>query len=452
MIRSHFGSSRHLGSNAHSRASSRGPPAVDELLLCSPVATPPMPAMDVTGAACAASDVFVCDASVGKEFASANSSDDEGDMPKDDSPATKKPKNDGAHSDAAGLAASGSSVPAPDPAAVAAPPAPMTLDSLATMMFNLMHKMDVIDAKMDTKMGVIDAKMDTKMDAIDAKVDKLDSKLFSPVELLDSRFEVFKDEVNARFEALQLGPAAAAHASTPIHAGSGLPKASWSKSAGGASSRGPPAPSPARTTTAGSPSASSPSADEAGRKIIAIGFPRTLPRPALIGWWETVRLRLPLDIQCKGTFQGGTGKAFSVVFPCRDDARAFTTHISTNQTLFNWTSPRKDEQPFPINFKTERTIEEKDRGRALSGAWLLLSPLIKDSKAFDKDQMKFVTDPRRGTIAVATGLDMWTLVQLRANNDSFSITTDPKSFAFFGIDEKVAEAVRTSVAAPRASQ
>jgi hypothetical protein len=307
------------------------------------------------------------------------------------------------------------------------------------MMFTMMQKFDTMDTKMD------------QVTLLDAKMNKLDSKLSSSVELLDSRFEVFKDEVNARFEALQLGPSAAAPASTPILAGSGLPKASWSKSAGGASSGGPPAPTPARTTTAGSPSASSPSADEAGRKIIAIGFPRTLPRPALLGWWEAVRSQLPHDIQSKGTFQGGTGKAFSVVFPCRDDARAFTTSISTNQTLFHWTSPRKDEQPFPINFKTERTIEEKDRGRALSGAWLLLSPLIKDSKAFVKGQMKFVTDPRRGTIAVATGLDMWLLVQLKANNDTFSITTIDESFAFFGIDDKVAEAVRTSVAASRAS-
>ena len=34
---------RHLGSNAQSRASSHGPPAVGELLLCSPFATPPLP-------------------------------------------------------------------------------------------------------------------------------------------------------------------------------------------------------------------------------------------------------------------------------------------------------------------------------------------------------------------------------------------------------------------------
>jgi hypothetical protein len=163
------------------------------------------------------------------------------------------------------------------------------------------------------------------------------------------------------------------------------------------------------------------------------------------------RLQLPLDIQSKGTFQGGTGKAFSVVFPSRADARAFTSAISSGNVLFLWTSPRKDEKPYPINFKTERTVEEKDRGRALSGAWLLLSPLIRDSANFSSDSMKFITDPRRGSISVATGMDMWDLVLLKSDAGTFSITTDDVNLKYFGVPPDVAEAVRTSLAAAPAA-
>jgi hypothetical protein len=119
--------------------------------------------------------------------------------------------------------------------------------------------------------------------------------------------------------------------------------------------------------------------------------------------------------------------------------------------LFLWTSPRKDEKPYPINFKTERTVEEKDRGRALSGAWVLLSPLIRDSGNFSSDSMKFITDPRRGSISVATGMDMWDLVLLKSDAGTFSITTDDVNLKYFGVPPDVAEAVRTSLAAAPAA-
>ena len=67
--------------------------------------------------------------------------------------------------------------------------------------------------------------------------------------------------------------------------------------------------------------------------------------------------------------------------------------------------------------------------------------------------MKFITDPRRGTIAVSTGADMWELVHLKAvDGGTFAITTDDSSFNFFGIPLSVAESVRTSIAAAPAAQ
>ena len=326
-----------------------------------------------------------------------------------------------------------SSPPSSVPAAAPVEPAPPGIFEVMQML----HSMNQDQVAMRLSFE----RFHDRFEVQERSIAKLDRAIVSAVDGLDTRLETFKREVDARFAKLVISPTPAAAPKTP-------PGAS---SSGGASSGGPPASSTTRSSTAGSPLASSPSAVEADRKLIALGFPRTLPRPALLGWWEVVRLQLPLDVQSKATFQGGTGKSFSVVFPCRADARAFTSFISINKILFHWTSPR-GEAPFPVSFKAERSVEEKNRGRALAEAWKILSPLINDSAAFDKGQMKFTTDPRRGTIAVATGLDMWDLVQLKFNNDTYSITTDDASFAFFGIAPEVAEAVRTSVATPRASQ
>jgi hypothetical protein len=335
----------------------------------------------------------------------------------------------GASSTPSGTVSPPSSAPAAAPVEAAPPGISEVLLLLHTMNQNLSNQ------------GQQLARFNDRFEAQDRLMANIDRTIVSAVDNIDSRLEKFKLEVDARFAKLAISPQPAA-----------VPReAPWTKSSGGASSGGPPAHSPARSAAAGSPAASSSAAAEFGRKVIAIGFPRTLPKPALQGWWEDARLQLPLDIQSKGTFQGGTGKAFSVVFPSRADARSFTSAISSGKVNFLWTSPRKDEKPYPINFKTERTVEEKDRGRALSGAWQLLSPLIHDSANFDPDKMKFTTDPRRGAISVATGLDMWDLVQLKSTAGTYSITTNDESFSFFGIPPEVADAVRTSLAAPRAA-
>ena len=391
-----------------------------------------------------------------EEFTSSHEDNEDTPVVKDDfhGPDFKKSKTEGAPSDSREGATEGSAdasahgAPAPaaagagSAAAADAPVFPVlsqfdlftaiaNLTSMVTGIHVEMKAHNQLFSHLDSKITQIEANLDTKMDA---------------------KFEAFKTEVNLRMENLSLASSSAAPAATTSTQGSGLAKPPWRNSTGGASSGGPSATTPLRSTAAGSATETSAPTDEVGRKVIAIGFPRTLPRPALLGWWEEQRLRLPLDIQSKGTFQGGTGKAFSVTFPTRADARSFTSTISAGKFEFLWDSPRAEEKPYIINFKTERTVEEKDRGRALSGAWRILDPLIRDSAKFDSSSMKFTTDPRRGSIAVATGKDMWDLVLLKTVDGVLTITTDDTNLKYFGISPEVADSIRTTIAAPPAGQ
>jgi hypothetical protein len=287
------------------------------------------------------------------------------------------------------------------------------------------------------------ANLTMAMNATHARFDLTETKISS----LDRKVEQLQIETNARFAALA--------AAAPVAPAPGGPPRAWvkvgSNYAPAAAAPIAPvvhaaAPAAAAVAAGGRAPATSSTTPEFGRKVIVLGFPRLLPRPALVAWWETARIQISHDIQIKGTFQGGAGKTFTVVFPTRSDARAFTTHISTNQTKFQWTSPRPGEGDFAINFRTERTVLEQERGQALSGAWKLLSKLVRESTAFTVG-MKFTTDTRRGFIAVTTdgGTDMFVLLNLKATGGSYSITTVDESFAHFGLTLDLAEAVRASV-------
>jgi hypothetical protein len=112
-----------------------------------------------------------------------------------------------------------------------------------------------------------------------------------------------------------------------------------------------------------------------------------------------------------------------------------------------WSSPREGEEDAPISFRVERTIAERDRGRALSKSWALLAPVVKDSRGW-RPGMKLITDAARGTIAIATGLDMWELVELRPVGDEFSVRTFDANLLHFGVGPATAESIRASLAKP----
>ena len=130
----------------------------------------------------------------------------------------------------------------------------------------------------------------------------------------------------------------------------------------------------------------------------------------------------------------------------------FTASFNTNAPASpcTWASSREGEGSSKITFRPERTIAERDRGRALSKSWSLLSPLVGLSTNWKTGCMKLMTDTKRGTINIVTGVDMWELVSLKATVDGFSVLAHDPNLAHFGIGAAVVEAIRSSTAAASA--
>jgi hypothetical protein len=322
--------------------------------------------------------------------------------------------------------ASSSAVAAPPPAAPVIPgPGPSMSDLLQAI-------------------GAMSTGIDKRFDSFEARFEGTDRKIVA----VSTEFKAFQAEVNAKFAALNL----AASAGTEVIAKKVTPP--WHNTAAGSSSAAAPsaaAAAPAARQPAPQAHQATASPSEVGRKVYALGFPRKLPRPALLAFWDEVKAKMPLHLVADAKFQGGHGKSFGVVFPSRDAARLFSASFKENQSAdCKWSSPRDGEGTSPISFRVERTITERDRGRALSKSWTLLSPLVRLSKAW-KPGMKLVTDPGRGTIAIATGLDMWELIELKPVGDGFSIIAFEDNLKHFDVGPAIVEAVRASTAAPAAA-
>jgi hypothetical protein len=321
------------------------------------------------------------------------------------------------------------STDAPPNAAPATPTAePSMLQLLAAinnMSFNVGKRFDSVD---------------TRLDGNDRRYDEISTE-----------FKNFKVEVDAKFAAIT-APAAAGPAAAPRR-----PAPPWAAPVAGS----PPtssyytsaaAPSAQKTPPWAAPAQSS--SDEFGRKVFAMGFPRKLPRLALIAFWDEVKAKMPTHLVHEAKFTGGPAKHFGVVFPSREAARLFTTTVSdiARTTECRWVSPREGEGSSAISFRVERTIAERDRGRVLSKSWTLLSPLVRLTNAW-KAGMKLTTDSARGTIAVvsALGADMWELVELKADGDGYAVLAFEANLAHFGVGPATAEAIRASSTKPAAA-
>ncbi len=287
-----------------------------------------------------------------------------------------------------------------------------------------------------------------RFDSVDSRLDGNDRKFIE----ISAEFKNYKDEVNAKFAAIapttSAWPAAAARKPAPPWAapGAGSPPASsyYTTAAAPAALKTPPWASPAQTSAA-----------EFGSTIYALGFPRKLPRLALLAFWEEeVVAKVPGHLVSGAKFQGGPAKHFSVQFPSREAARLFTATVNDRSltTECRWTSPRETDEgpPALISFRVERTVAVRDRGRVLSKSWALLQPFVTMSRAW-LPGMKLTTDSSRGTIAIvsAKGRDMWELVELKAVGDGYSVTAFEANLLIFGVGPATAEAIRASASSPK---
>ncbi len=187
--------------------------------------------------------------------------------------------------------------------------------------------------------------------------------------------------------------------------------------------------------------------------MFALGFPRKLPRPALVAFWDEVKAKVPGHLTGEARFQGGHGSSFGIVFPSREAARLFTATVrdSALTTECRWASTREGEGSSLISFRVEPTLADRDRGRALSKAWTLVAPLVELSPAW-REGMKILTDTSRDTLSIATGNDMWELFALKPVDDRFTITAFEANLLVFGVGPAIVEAIRASLAKPVASE
>jgi hypothetical protein len=359
--------------------------------------------------------------------------------PKRSKPAEGPPPDSSA---GASLSAAASAAPATP---LSYPEAPTDVAGLGNLMQELMRNMAALSTVVTTAVR--------SSDQVAASVAALDAKVGDQISGLDSKLDAYKQEVDAKFAALAASPAApvASHLragrwqapgpSTAAAASGTAPASYYAPAAGPAAHRPPP-------WTSSSPAAQ-PGLHEFGSKVFALGFPRRLPRTALMTFWDDVRGKLPGHFTAEAKFQGGHGKSFGVGFPTREAARLFVSAVRDFDLPggFKWASPREGEGTSMISFRIERTVAEGNRGRALSKSWELVAPLVKACPAW-KAGMKLITDSSRGTIAIATGRDMWDLVELRPAGDGYTVHTDDSNLLLFGVGPAIAEAIRTSLAKP----
>ncbi len=197
----------------------------------------------------------------------------------------------------------------------------------------LMEIMAAINS-MNHSMNNMNLSVGQRFDSVDSRLDGNDRKFIE----ISAEFKNYKDEVNAKFAAIapttSAWPAAAARKPALRAApGAGSPSASsyYTTAAAPAAMKTPPWATPPQTSAA-----------EFGSTIFALGFPRKLPRLALMAFWEEeVVAKVPGHLISGAKFQGGPAKHFSVQFPSREAARLLTATVNDRSltTECRWTAP-----------------------------------------------------------------------------------------------------------------
>jgi hypothetical protein len=218
-------------------------------------------------------------------------------------------------------------------------------------------------------------------------------------------------------------------------ASSAGPPRTYAAAAMGSGSGASPSPAPAATRPAGGPAVHAETPiNSPSMKVIALGFPRRLPRQALLAHWEAVAVGMPQDIKQGTTPNAGNAKAYSITFADTQSINKFMNYMRDNPDKAEWTDPRDGATRINIAFKRERPLADRDRGKALSPAWEFTQQRVTQSTKY-APEMRIVTDTRRGTISAATSRDMWELFRLDATADGYALHADNSNLEHFGIAE-----------------
>jgi hypothetical protein len=180
----------------------------------------------------------------------------------------------------------------------------------------------------------------------------------------------------------------------------------------------------------------SPSHIQDSHKILVLGLPRELPRPAHYRIVDEIRCMAPDGMLNDIKVLTGGRKVFAIAFPTAAAARRFSSWIQDHE--YEWGDPR-DGAMLKLNFVIPRSLAERARGRALKDAWKILDAQLASGHRNVTDDMKVVSDTVRGRLSIKTDEDIWNIFYLKAKDtqpDAYTLHFDPASLAYFGIDVK----------------
>jgi hypothetical protein len=166
-----------------------------------------------------------------------------------------------------------------------------------------------------------------------------------------------------------------------------------------------PPPRAARSTSA--PANSRNRDDNDQFKLLALGFPRDIPRTAHINFYNSI-VELSGNLLTDTTCLAGNGKAHSILFNTAADKRAFLQWYRNNKHTIRWTDPRNKED-IEIYYKDLKDPAEAARGKALSPYYALVEKHMKMPNAakWFPQVADLIADTKKGRLMLRTELDLW---------------------------------------------
>lgn len=183
---------------------------------------------------------------------------------------------------------------------------------------------------------------------------------------------------------------------------------------------------------------------------MAAGFPRDLTRRTFESHWEKVKSLVPTAYTNDVKLFAGTGRVYSIGFTTMQQARDFLNAVNPVIDQLPWESSRpEDTTPFPIRFRFERSIPEREMGRAFSVAWERVLKRLQESPHWNPKTHRLITERRKEALAIAVENDFWYLYTLRRDRDGkiVDLCADESSLAYWGIGKEEAEEIRVSIVA-----
>jgi uncharacterized coiled-coil protein SlyX len=336
-------------------------------------------------------------------------------------------------------------VPADAVGGTATPVAPILSPEMQHLMRMLDDRFNKLETRMDSQGASITALssgMAAMQQTFTGKLQEQDAKM----EAERTQFQTNMDKLTQDLDKLRTAHLSAASASQTEAT---LPASSWAAAASqrhhggarqaGAASRARSAPTIARLSDK--------------HKVLVIGFPRVLPKAALLSHHEKVMKHFteadPSNVV--PTFFGNTGTMYSVGFDNGRDLGIFMRWFRTNRRICRWKDPRADPKQdddhflHDIIYKTPSSPEDRARGQALAPYHRFLAGHLHTSPIYT-EKTTHRTRPDKGTVAIETEVDMWVPFSVPLEDRNNEVVIDAAVLKVFGFTvDQVRAFVRKTV-------